>query len=119
MNKKVARFWWRDARGMSFASVLAAMLILVVLYFGYFKLQSTTSEQATGKTAIDLGRVVACRTQRQEVDREIMMWSIDHPDEMPTLASLERDGIQIPQCPEGGAYSLDGKHLRCSLHGEN
>jgi hypothetical protein len=105
-----------DSQGMGFMSVLVALLILAVLYFGYFKMQSVTSDQAVGTTAIDASRAVACRTQRQAAERDIMMWSVDHPDETPTLASLERAGVHIPQCPEGGTYSIEGKHLRCSLH---
>jgi hypothetical protein len=107
---------WRDSGGMGLVSVLAALLILAVLYFGYFKMQSMTNEGAVGTTAIDASRGVACRTQRQAAERDIMMWSVDHPDETPTLASLERAGVQIPSCPEGGTYSLEGKHLRCSVH---
>ena len=106
----------RDSSGMGFAAVLAAMLILVVLYFGYFKMESMTSERSVGTTAIDAGRAVACRTQRQAAERDIEMWSVDHPDEPPTLASLEHAGVQIPSCPEGGVYSLQGKQLRCSRH---
>jgi hypothetical protein len=101
---------------MGFMSVLVALLILAMLYFGYFKMQSTTSERAVGTTAIDASRAVACRTQRQAAERDIMMWSVDHPDENPTLASLERTGVNIPHCPEGGTYSIEGKHLRCSVH---
>ena len=89
-------------------SVLAAMLILVVLYFGYFKMQSMTSERSVGITAIDAGRAVACRTQRQAVERDIEMWSVDHPDDTPTLASLERAGVQHPELP-GGWSVLAGR----------
>jgi len=108
----------RTQHGMSFVSVLAAMLILVVLYFGYFKLQSMSSERAVGKTAIDAGRAVACRTQRRAAEREIEIWVAQNPDQAPTLALLESDRIHIPSCPEDGAYSLEGKRLRCSIHGE-
>ena len=105
-----------DSRGMSFVSVLAAMLILVVLYFGYFRMQSMTSERSVGATAIDAGRLVACRTQRRAAESGIALWFADHPNETPDLARLERDGVEIPRCAEGGTYSLEGKHLRCSLH---
>lgn len=105
-----------DSRGMSFVSVLAAMLILALLYFGYFRMQGMMNEQSVGITAIDASRAVACRTQRQAVEREIDLWSVDHPDESPTLASLERAGVHIPSCPEGGVYSVEGKRLHCSLH---
>lgn len=107
----------RNSFGMSFVSVLLSLLILAVLYFGYFKMQETMREPSVGRTAIDAGRAVACRTQRQAAERDIAMWAIAHPDETPTLALLQRDGVRIPSCPAGGEYSLDGKRLRCSLHG--
>lgn len=105
-----------NARGVSFMSVLAALVIIGLLYLGYFKMQSMTNEVEVGQTAIDASRSVACRTQRQAFDREITMFLQVHPDTPPTLEGLEGSGIRVPSCPEGGTYSLAGQHLECSLH---
>jgi hypothetical protein len=43
------------------------------------------------------------------------MWTVDH-DEAPTLDGLERAGIGVPSCPEGGSYALAGKTVSCSKH---
>jgi hypothetical protein len=45
-----------------------------------------------------------------------MVWSVSHPDEAPTIAALQRDGLRIPTCPEGGQYSIDGGAVHCSVH---
>ena len=102
--------------GFGFVSVLLAMLIVAALYFGYFKMQGTMNGRAPGITAIDASRAVACRTQRQNIERDITMWSVDHPDEPPTLAALQAAGLRIPSCPEGGHYEIAGREVHCSLH---
>ena len=105
-----------NQRGVSFVAVLVAMLIAAALYFGYFKLGSGTSERSVGITAIGSSRAVACRTQRQNIERDITMWSVNHDGETPTFAALEADGHHIPSCPEGGRYELVGREVHCSKH---
>jgi competence protein ComGC len=107
----------RNQRGFGFVSILLALLIAAALYFGYFKMQNTMgSGRTTGIAAINASRAVACRTQRQQIERDIGLWSVNHPDEPPTLAALEHDGLRIPACPEGGHYSIDGRTVHCSVH---
>src|SRR5262249_4278162 len=103
-------------RGFSFVAVLVAMLIVAALYFGYFRLQSVMGAHPTAVTAINATRAVACRTQRQNIERNVMMWSVNHDGETPTLAALEADGFRTPSCPEGGRYELVGREVRCSKH---
>jgi len=106
----------RDARGFSFAAVLFALLIAAVLYFGYFKMQNAGSDRAKGVSALDASRAVACRTNRQNLERDIELWAVNHPDEAPTLAGLRAEGIRIPSCPAGGRYELVGRSVHCSVH---
>ena len=105
-----------NQHGFGFVAVLLALLIAAALYFGYFKMQSATAERTGGIAAIDASRAVACRTNRQNIERDITFWSVNHPDETPTLEALARDGLHIPSCPEGGRYSLVGQHVACSRH---
>jgi len=105
-----------NAHGMSFVAVLAALLIAAVLYFGYFKFQGAMSERSSGATAIDASRAVACRSNRQTIERSIALWLVNHADELPTLAALEAEGFSIPSCPEGGRYELRDRQVRCSVH---
>lgn len=107
---------WTDQSGFSFVAVLVALLIAAALYFGYFKLQGSTSERSVGITAIDASRGVACRTNRQEIEREIALWSVNHPDDEPTFAALQAEGLQVPSCPEGGRYEIVGRSVRCNKH---
>jgi len=106
----------RSQRGASFIAVLVAMLVVAALYLGYLKLNTVKTERAVGIAAIDASRVVACRTNRQTIERALVMWSASHADEAPSLAALKADGIGVPSCPEGGRYELDGRQVRCSRH---
>lgn len=102
--------------GFGFASVLMALLIAAALYFGYVKMQDTSGGHGTRITAIDASRDVACRSNRQTIERAVVMWKVHHDDEAPSLAGLARDGIGVPSCPEGGTYSLAGAAVHCSTH---
>ena len=105
-----------NQRGIGLVAVLIAMLIAAALYFGYFKLQSGMSERSSTVSAIGASRTVACRTQRQDIERNIVLWSVNHDGEMPTFGALEADGFRIPSCPEGGRYELVGREVHCSKH---
>jgi hypothetical protein len=106
----------RDERGAAFMAVLVALLIAAALYFGYFKLDGSGGERRGGIAAIDTSREFACRTNRQTIERAMMMWSASHPDEPPTLAALAADGIGTQTCPQGGHYELSGTAVICSKH---
>ena len=106
----------RSQRGLSFVSILLALLIAAALYFGYFRFANPTAERSKGITAINSTRDVACRTQRQQIERDIVMWRVNHPDDEASVAALRSDGIRIPSCPEGGTYSISGGSVSCSVH---
>lgn len=103
-------------RGFAAIGLIVALLLIALLYFGYLQMRSVVGEQKQTVSAIDATRAFACKTNRQTVEREIQMWLVNHPGETPSFAGLEADGIHIPSCPEGGAYSLDGPSVRCSRH---
>ena len=102
--------------GLTFVAVLLALVIAAALYFGYFRLQGAMSGRSGGVAAIDASRAVACRSNRQTIERTITYWAVEHPDDAPTLAALERAGQRLPSCPEGGRYSIVGRSVECSLH---
>ena len=107
----------RNQRGFGFVSILLTLLVLAVLYFGYFRMQNTMrGSHEVGISALNASREVACRTQRQQIERDIVLWSVNHPDEPPTLSALQHDGLHIPACPDGGQYSIDDRQVHCSVH---
>jgi competence protein ComGC len=105
----------RNAHGLSFVSILLTLLILAVLYFGYFRMQGT-SERGTHIQSLEASKDVACRVQRQQIERDVQMYTASHDGPPRSLDDLERAGIRIPRCPEGGQYALEGSHVTCSVH---
>lgn len=105
-----------NQRGMAFVSVLVVLIILGALYLGYFGVPAFQGKRSAGTAAIDASRAVACRTQRQGVEREINMWKVNHPDEEPSMSALRSSGVRIPACPEGGTIDVHGSSVVCSLH---
>ena len=106
----------RAQRGIGVIAVILALLVVAILYLGYFQMQSAMSQKKTTVTAIDNTRAFACRTNRQTVEREVQMWLVNHPGETPSFAALEADGAHLATCPEGGTYTLVGAQVRCSKH---
>ena len=115
LHRPHARLLSQD--GMSFVSILLALLIAAALYFGYFGMQQSTATRSVGIAAIDASKAIACRTQRQQIERDITMWAVNHPDEQPSIAKLAADGIRVPSCPEGGRYDIVDAQVHCSKHG--
>jgi competence protein ComGC len=107
----------RRHAGFGFTSILLVLLVLAALYFGYLRPPSATDSGSVGTSAIDAGRSVACRTNRQTLERSITMWAIDHPRQQATFGALQAEGVHVPSCPQGGSYDIDGRQVRCSLHG--
>ncbi|HUI26094.1 MAG TPA: hypothetical protein VL403_08410 [Candidatus Kryptonia bacterium] len=102
--------------GFTFVSILVAVLVLAALYFGYFHFTSVSGERKKGIESIQAAKDVACRTQRQQIERDVQMYAADHDNPARSLDDLERAGIHVPPCPEGGTYSLRGTHVLCSKH---
>ncbi len=106
-----------NQRGFGFVSVLLALLIAAVLYFGYFKMQDTMSARSTGIAALDSSRTVACRANEANIESNIQLWAVDHPGEDATIDALRASGLNIPTCPSGGTYSITANKVHCSIHG--
>jgi hypothetical protein len=107
---------WRDRRGLSFVSVLVTLLILAALYFGYLRSPSSDGERSVGIQSLDASRAVACRTQRQGIERDLQMYAANNDRPPGSLDELRRSGIGVPDCPEGGRYALAGGRVTCSAH---
>ncbi len=103
--------------GFSFVAILVALLVAAALYFGYFRFQSSMSgERTKGIQSIAAAKDVACRTQRQQIERDLQLYSADHDQPARSLDDLRHAGISVPGCPEGGEYRLSGTRVVCSKH---
>jgi competence protein ComGC len=102
--------------GNSLIVVLAALLIVALLYLGRWGNEAVKSEVTTAVETIDRSREAACRTQRKQIERDVQAWTVNH-DEAPTIDAMQSSGIRVPSCPEGGSYSISGGRVHCSVHG--
>jgi competence protein ComGC len=118
-KRSTVRVAHHAAGGFSFVSFLVALVIVAVMYFGYFRMASTSGEKSVGIQSLDAAKGVACRTQRQQIERDVSLYTANHEQPPGSLADLERAGVLIPSCPEGGRYALAGSHVTCSRHNYN
>ena len=103
-------------RGMSMISIVAALALMAVLYAGYFNLSDSESTMSKGGDVKVASQAMSCSMNRRSVEQAMTRWSITHPDEELTIERMEREGILVKHCPEGGRYSVSGKRLLCSVH---
>jgi competence protein ComGC len=109
----------RTQHGLGAMGLLLSLLILGLLIFVFAKSQVRSGKEAAAgspMTALDKGRAAACQAQRRSIERDIVAWSVDHDNEAPSIAALEAAGFRVPACPEGGTYSISGRHVECSVH---
>ncbi len=104
-------------KGVSLVSLVAALVILGLLYVGYDSLhRSGEAAASTIATGVSASHATACRMNCAELERTVLTWSISHPGLEPTWKRLRDDHLFVPDCPDGGRLSLQGKHVTCSLH---
>jgi len=103
-------------RGMSMISIVAALAVMAVLYAGYFNRSDSDSTMSKGGDVKVASQAMSCSMNRRSVEQARTRWSITHPDEELTIERMEREGILVKHCPEGGRYSISGKRLLCSVH---
>ena len=120
MSNQLVRFRerLRSERGMSFFSIVAALLVIGVLYAGYFNLSDGGSTMSKGGVVQDASQAMSCGMNRRSIEQAMTRWEITHPDQQPTIERLERDGILVKQCPEGGQLTIEGKKVLCSVHSD-
>jgi len=107
---------FRSQRGSALTSVAALIGLVGLLYVVYINLQVTGEQATRGMETKALSQGVACMSNRQAIGLSITTWSVTHPGVEPTLEDLQKDGIHIPSCPEGGRYTLEGRKVSCSIH---
>lgn len=103
-------------RGSGFVALLLALLVVAALYVGFPKFEGVVGETSAGLSAVEAGGAGACQANRRTIERAIVVWAINHPDERPTLAGLASDGLTIPSCPDGGRYELLDRRAQCTVH---
>lgn len=104
-------------KGVSLVSLVAALVVLGLLYVGYDSLsRSGESAVRTVQAGVATSHATACRMNCRELERTILTWSISHPGVEPTLQRLRADKLNVPDCPDGGRLSVRDKKVVCSLH---
>jgi len=109
----------KDEKGsLGSLGTLIALAVLAVLVASYMRDQGIgTARQSSAPTnAVARSQGVACQAQRTQLDRDLIIWGNDHPDQEPSIGALSASGVRVPSCPEGGEYYVSGRHVHCSKH---
>ncbi|UCF38070.1 MAG: hypothetical protein JSU96_04235 [Acidobacteriota bacterium] len=102
---------------MGLISVLAALLIIGLLIGGYITYQpAPSSSKAAILTARDTAKDAACHMNRLTLEKALLTWSVQHPNEEPSIRALKRSGILVRGCPQNGELSIRNGQVLCSEH---
>ncbi len=103
----------RSQRGVNTMSLLLGVGMMAALAaFSMKQMQ----QDGGGVQAINRANDVACKTQRSQLKRDLVVFQFDHPSNPPTIEAMEKSGIEIPVCPEEGYYEIAGADVDCSIH---
>ena len=103
---------------MGLFSIVAALLVIGVLYAGYFNLSDSESTMSQGAELKGASQAMSCGMNRRSIEQAMTRWSITHPDGEATIERLKGDGILVKSCPEGGQLGIEGKKVLCSVHSD-
>jgi prepilin-type N-terminal cleavage/methylation domain-containing protein len=107
-----------NTKGFAFLEILLVLVVILIMSGWYFSGKSP-EQQAAGQYQMSMNRAndAACKANRQTLETEIQMWQMQHQGEPITTEALQKGGINMKSCPDGGTYTIgaDG-HLTCSKH---
>lgn len=105
--------------GFAFLEIIVVVVILALLAGWYFRDGSNPHQQAASQYQQSMERAnnTACLASRQAVRGQIQIQAMQNPGQAVTKEALEKAGIRVNVCPEGGTITVspDGS-LLCSKH---
>jgi ribosomal protein S11 len=104
-------------RGFSFASLVTVLLIAGILYISYTGLVSVReSAPSDPLEATAVSKDVACKMNRQALEKQLLNWMGRNPGKDASIRSLAASGVNIPRCPDGGKLRIEDGKVECSTH---
>ena len=97
--------------------IIGLLIVLAIIFILYGK-QLLPDKQGPGAlTYIDRSKGSACMVNRTTLGTTIAAWQISHPGQKPTIEAMAGSGSSVPNCPQGGTYSIgDDGTVYCSKH---
>jgi competence protein ComGC len=98
--------------------LLVVVAVLSILMGGYFARDGADTESSTYRRTMNKANDTACIANRATLRTQIEMFRMDNASLPVTTENLQAKGVQVPTCPQGGAYGwtkdntvLCNKHL--------
>lgn len=102
--------------GFVLIELLLVLVVIAILAGGFFH-KGTPTSQSTYQMSMSRSKDAACKANRSTLRTTIEMFKMGHPGEPVTMENMQKAGVNLPTCPEGGAYgyTADG-NIICSKH---
>ncbi len=105
--------------GFAFLEIIIVLVVIALMAGWYFRKGDNPHAQAASQYQHSMERAnnTACLASRQAVRGSIQIQTMQNPGQPVTKEALEKAGIRVNVCPEGGdiTVSPDGT-LTCSKH---
>ena len=106
-------------RGLfGFLSLLITVGVIIWLSMHGLKGFMGSGDPQTLDGAKARSEATVCRTNRQVLLMAVNQYRSMNPGKPVTIAILEQTGVEIPECPSGGDYTLENGRIVCSIHGQ-
>jgi hypothetical protein len=103
-------------RGSGSFGIVASLVVVGLILFLFSIMMKETVSPNGGLAVAAVSQDAACALNRQTLQASLLTYSVRNDGSSLTLGEAQRQGIRVPECPEKGQYSLDGKEVVCSVH---
>lgn len=104
-------------RGLfSLISIVIALAVVIWLAMHGLKGYMGSGDGESLAGAKSRSEAVVCRTNRKAMQTSILQFRSTSPGKPVTIDALRKAGAQIPECPSGGRYTIEGNRVVCSIH---
>jgi prepilin-type N-terminal cleavage/methylation domain-containing protein len=105
-------------RGFALIELLVVVTVLLILVGGYMGQERTDPQATTYRQTVGRANDAACLANRATLRTAIELFRMENPGVPITTENLTARGVQVPVCPDGGAYgwTREGQIL-CNRHG--
>ncbi len=99
-------------------SILLGLIVVIWLAMHGLKGYMGSGDSKSLDGAKSRSEAIVCRTNRKAMQTDILQFRSNSPGKPVTIEALREAGAQIPECPSGGRYTIEGNRVICSIHGQ-
>lgn len=117
--RRYASLRCRTSSGFALIELILVVIVLAILVGWYFRDGGSPHQEAASQyqQSMDRSKQAACVASRSAMRSAVLTYTMQNPGQPVTKEALQRAGVNLNLCPEGGEISVGpGETLLCSVH---